>query len=498
MAQQYQTVQIPKRLELFTSIGARGYSFDTDSYLSNAFLEKDPNDGQMWVRKRPGFGPERGGAGLGGAGGLYTFNASAPVGNPVILSIVNTGVYKNVAGTVLIGAMGLTPQHVRFETVNYLGGRVAIISGTNGVIYYTDGVTLTGVADPNLPLVRVVGLAYLDDTLYIMTPNGDIRGSGIADPTTWNPLNTIAARDEGDFGVGIAKHMSYIVALKQWSIQFFYDAGNASGSPLSRLPGSKLSFGCMHGATVRDIDGELFFVANSRVTSPFVVKLINLRPQVISNEAVNRLLFLGAPTNTGGPDAQWRSFVLMVAGHKFYVLTSIRADFTLAYDVQYNVWYRWTSPTGGAWTPVDSAFDPAPGGNLPPDIIVQDSVTERLHICNVAEASYNSQNSRIVGDNGAVFPVDIYTQNYDMGTIRNKQLSGMFFVADQLPTSVSLRFSDDDRQTWSSFRDINFDVTIPNLTDAGTFRKRAWNLRHFAPEAFRIKSSDLQMDIGAL
>jgi hypothetical protein len=497
---QFETVAIPKRLELQTAVAARGYSFSTDSFLSNAFLEKDPNDGQMWVRKRPGFSGAFGGAGAGAPAGIYTFR-NTTTGAPIVLSIVGTGVYRNVTGSTLLGNMSANAGTFRFETVNYtglLGSRVAVI-GSNSTTnaYYTDGTTFSQIIDPDFPTSRVIGWAFLDDTLYVMTPEADIRGSGIADPTTWDPLNTIAARDDADFGVGIARHMSYVVALKEQSIQFFYNAGNPSGSPLKRLPGSKLSFGCAHGATVQDIDGELFFIGVSRGVVPFAMKLVNLQPVLISNEAVNRILASGL-YNFGG--ATWISFVLRVGGHRFYVVSSTIGDFTLAYDLQYNTWYRWTSPTGGMWTPLSAAYDlTGLASSTTAQTILQDSVDAGIHICNIPEATYGAFGRLGARDNDVVFPVDIYTQNYDFGTTRSKQLSAMYFTADQIAgTNLQVRYSDDDRQTWSNFREVPLGVAIPSLHDCGSFAKRAWHFRHVSAEPFRLKTSDMQLDIGTL
>lgn len=497
---QFQTVAIPKRLELHTSIAARGYDFSTDSFLSNAFLEKDPNDGQTWIRKRPGFSSEIGGTGVGQPKGIYTFRNTGS-GNPIVLSIVGSSVYRNVVNPVLIGNLSANAGTFRFETVNYTGlagDRVVVIgSDTATAAYYTDGTNFSQITDPDFPTGRVTGWAFLDDTLYCMTRVGDIRGSGIANPTSWDPLNSIAARDEADFGVGIARHMSYVVALKERSIQFFYNAGNPSGSPLKRLPGTKLSIGCAHGATIQDIDGELFFIGVSRGVVPFAMKLVNMNPVLISNESVNRILATGLDDFIG---TTWSSFVLRVGGHRFYVVSSTIGDFTLAYDLQYNTWYRWTSPTGGAWTPVSAAYDLT--GLLNSDTaqtILQDSVTARIHICNIPEAVYGNFGRIGAMDNAVVFPVDIYTQNYDFGTTRSKQLAGMYFTADQIVgTNLQVRYSDDDRQTWSNFREVPLSAAVPSLHDCGSFAKRAWHFRHQSAEPFRLKTSDMQLDIGTL
>jgi len=102
-------------------------------------------------------------------------------------------------------------------------------------------------------------------------------------------------------------------------------------------------------------------------------------------------------------------------------------------------------------------------------------------------------------DAGDPIRLDIYTPNYDAGTIRDKTLPALYFDCSQVPNSVlQIRHSDDDYQTWSQFRTLDLSQKKPRLINEGTFKRRAYNLRHESPTAFRIKSADYQMDVGSL
>jgi hypothetical protein len=75
----------------------------------------------------------------------------------------------------------------------------------------------------------------------------------------------------------------------------------------------------------------------------------------------------------------------------------------------------------------------------------------------------------------------------------------MRFNADQTDGSVLyVRASEDDYQTWSNFRKVDLSKKRPILTGLGTFYRRAYHFRHYCNTKFRIRSVDLQMDIGTL
>ena len=102
-------------------------------------------------------------------------------------------------------------------------------------------------------------------------------------------------------------------------------------------------------------------------------------------------------------------------------------------------------------------------------------------------------------DYGNVFAVDIFTPNFDAGTARAKQLNMLYVQADQQSGSIlQASYSDDDYQTFSDPRDIDLSVERPSLNNEGSFYKRAYHFHHQLPTPLRIKSVDLQLDVGTL
>jgi hypothetical protein len=102
-------------------------------------------------------------------------------------------------------------------------------------------------------------------------------------------------------------------------------------------------------------------------------------------------------------------------------------------------------------------------------------------------------------DNGVTAGVDIYTTNEDFGTRRRKTLHRMYVRADQTPGSILyINRSNDDYKTWSTPKKLDLSKSTPYIDNEGTFTKRAYHFRHFAQTDFRIRSADLQMDIGTI
>jgi hypothetical protein len=312
-----------------------------------------------------------------------------------------------------------------------------------------------------------------------MDTSANIWGSKkFDDPSVWDPLNKIVARIEPDKGVTLAKQQGYVIALKEWTTEVFYDAGNPVGSPLANVLGAKAPYGCLSADSVQELDDVLYWASSNRSTSPQVVRMTNLKIDVISIPSVERLL-------DQVDFSLVHSWTLKHGGHKFYVLTIVNSNLTLVYDIDQGFWYQWSDAAGNYFPYVGRAF------NNDKKHVIQHDLNGKLYL---VEGDYQYPN-----DDGVVFPVDIYTPNTTFNLDRRKVLTMMHFNADQTDGSkLFIRVSDDDYQTWSNFREVNLANKRPTLTGCGTFYRRAWHLRHYANTPFRVKSIDLQMDLGAL
>jgi len=209
--------------------------------------------------------------------------------------------------------------------------------------------------------------------------------------------------------------------------------------------------------------------------------LSNLKAQTVSTEAIERLLIGSGLT---GPDLDTvYSWQFRTSGHKFYVLTIKDMNITLAFDLVERRWCQWTDGDGNYLPIVSSTFDSA-GRH-----ILQHESNGKLYY---ATMDYFTDDSTLI-------PVDVYTPNFDAGARLIKYLPWMGFVADQYSGSfLDVRYSEDDYQTWSSYRRVDLGQKNPDLRDEGSFYRRAYHLRHRCNTPLRIQAIDLDLKLGLI
>lgn len=469
------TVGRPQRWPMIVMPTNRAEDTNRDARLINGYMEKELQ-GDAWLYKRPGMERDSqpsSGAGLGQ--GAYNWLGD-------VYTIFNGHLYKN--GVDKGGTINTTNGVYRFAammpstTDSTLVAKLVFGNGQFAYCYDDAGglADFTGNLQPDaVPFYK--GWAFLDDTLYVSAPFANIWGSDVNDVLTWPADNVIVARIEPTQGVALAKQLVHVIAFKEDSTEVFYDAGNATGSPLARIPGSKVNWGCASADSIREMDGALYWVSTNRSASRQVMKMDNLKAEKISTPAIERLLGDADLTNV-------YSWTLKLEGHSWYAITMVNNNLTLVYDQSTGLWAQWTDKDGNYLPIVDSTFK-----NSTAQTLLQHATDGYL---------YTVSSNNFVDSDGSI-TLDIYTPNYDAGTARDKTLRAMYFDTSQYDGSIlQVRRSDNDYQTWSQFKEVRLDQPKPFLTDEGVFKRRAYHLRHTSATRFRIKAIDLQMDIGSL
>jgi len=505
--QQAPYMRAPRRWPLVNTLNSRSDVFTKDARLINAYAEKDPATGEYQVEKRPGFAktPVIYGSGVGQ--GIVTYPYVQNVGSNPYLGVNYLTLYVSGGHAFSLVTDAAGGQHgptnlgpvsysrgTKFQflgvpnTAGYpsilFGGDNTIAIGSSACYAYTNGVltTLGGGGTSGFPSNTVPGYVYLDGFCYVMDYSGAIwetvTQNVISGVGSWSTLDFITAGSDADIGVQLARQLIYIVAIKTWTTQFYYDAGNTVGSSLSPVPGALYNFGCINSDTFADLDGVLFWATQSKEGTYRVVMMDKLRATFISTPAVEKQLDLG-------PGATWYSTAYQHAGHRWYILTNLTSNTTMVYDIGEKLWMLWTDYLNNYYPVIGRCA--APDGSEWHQMGATGNVYQ-------LEADYICPN-----DYGNIVQVDIYTPNADLGVDRSKCLSQMRFNADQVKGSqLMIRSSDDDYMTWNSFRTVNFGIERPILSDEGSFYRRAYNFRHYASTPMRIRSVDLQVDIGTL
>ena len=485
MAQTSQSVALPKRLPLIAQPSNRSNNYYKDARLVNCYAERN-EAGEWEIEQRVGLGPTPAYQ-LSGVGfGMFCWGISLTDRQLYMVSgntLYQVALRQGVPNLVTLAQINIgNGSQIRFLPIpsqSATPGNLMIASTAAAYNISASGVVVQ-INDPNYPLQTVPGIAYLDGTTYVMDVYGQIWGTaGLDNTVTWDGLNVIPANSEPDLPVALAKQLVYVVALKQWTTLFFFDNQNPTGSPLSPVPGALINYGCLSSETLQELDGVLFWVTSSRTESPQVCMLQNLQIRIISTPAVDRLL------ETSRSSSQFYSLAFKWAGHKFYVVTVVSANITLVFDVDQNLWYEWTDYLGNYY-PICSVSIDLVGRRLFQSIIG-------------GQVWYMDADYVYPNDAGKLFPVDIYTPNFDAGTKRIKTLNMMYFDADQTSGAVlQARYSDDDYQSWSNFRSIDLNDPKPLLDSEGSFVRRAYHFRKQSSTPFRIRAVDIQLDLGTL
>lgn len=479
-------------------------------------------------------------------GALYIFNSLSPdtlgVDSAVWRSTLDLG-----SGT--IGTITTSCEPVDFAEIQIDPDNKLFLKNENSAWQITGGV-LTQITDADYPAETVPGVVSLDSYIFVMTPKAEIYNSDLQTPAAWNPLNFITAEMEPDSGVAIAKHLNYVVALGKWSTEFFYNAANATGSPLARLEASSLWIGCASARSVVNIGNNLIWVAKDRTKGRFVIALEGLTAQRVSTPAIDRILTASTLTTV-------QSYPVMLDGHLFYVLNLVDDSLTLVMDLTTKKWSVWTTLTAAASKSVSSitrsgetatvtsaghgyaegAIVTIAGADQTDyngdfiahnittnafDITVRNSpvtpATGTITVKGYTESQFigayyafngdtNYLQDKATGDvysisstaykDGSVpINVRVRTRDHDMDTLFGKFVANMRLHADREDSFVSLRWSDDDFQTYSKFRDKWLDVDPVQFDRLGRFRRRAFEVAHVGNTAFRLAYLEAAINVG--
>lgn len=468
---QAQSVDLPKRLPLVITPENRDSSTAKDARLVNCYSEKTP-EGDYQIFKRVGLATSSqpsGGAATGR--GMWTWRGN-------IYSIFGAKIYKD--GVDVSGIINLDTTNGLYRWSSCLGATPKLQLGNGKKAYnYDSGGGLVLINDGDFPAAFVKGWSYLDGTTYVGRADAGIQGSDINDPVNWNSLNVLVAQIEPDQGVALAKQLVYTISLKQWSTEIFYDAGNATGSPLGAVQGAKINYGCASADSVVSIDGMLAWVCTNQDGNAQVMKMDNLKAEIVSTDPVERLLdSVNFSTETV------YSFGFKEA-HRFYILTFKNANLTLCYDFDEKMWSQWTDASGNYFPIVACTSDSA--------LVHYFQHESNGRIYTASPSNYT--------DAGDIITCDLYPPQFDGGTNRIKQMNVMKFICDQTPGSLlQVRKNDNDYQTdkWSNYRTVDLSQKQPQLTNLGSFVRRAHNFRHQSQTAFRMRAVEMQLDIGTL
>jgi len=395
-----------------------------------------------------------------------------------LYSVIGNRLYKGTTDLNSGGRFNNSTGIARFNEVR-LGTPVIVIQDGNDLWLVNSSNTVTEVVDEDFPATIVPGVAHLDTYTFVMTPDGAIYNSDTNDPTSWSATAFLTAQVAPDEGVGITQHLNYIVAFGKWTVEFFFNAGNASGSVLDPNDGQVIQWGCAEGKTVWSGENTVVWVGRGRDGGKNVMMLNGLSPKIVSDKPIEKLI----ENEVDLSDCY--AFAMRIGGHIHYCLTLKTAAITLAFDLIDKVWWEVSSYDGSTET----------------------------YFTGVDAASINNQSYILDEDNGKVyhFDVDVYqddsqiiktevvTNPVDFGTNRAKFISRLSLIGDQGTSTdnITIDWTDDDYQNYKTSRTVDMSKSDPHLSALGSHnRGRAYRFKHENNSPMRLSEMEFNLNIG--
>lgn len=444
-----------------------------------------------------------------------------------------TYTFAGSATTPATGTITATPAFVSGSNRVYwaeLADKLFILDVENNIAWYIDDGTptvLNIVRDANFPddnnsRTLADGCTVLDGTLYVLanvdaTTNAEIWGSDLNDLTSWSGTNFVTASKNSDKGVYIGLHHSNVFVLGNESIEFFYNAGNPTGSPLTARQDLMYNTGCADGKSVFIDNDVVYFVGKSTTSGLGVYKLDNFQLTKISPSSLDSYL----NTVVSIENMSVLGSGVFIGGKLFYVITVytkassvITAYETIVCNASSNTWTFWEHASVNIqqfplvqWvraTDVSGSTIVTGKGMLANGDYVESYddfyPQDRIRGTSVFESGvFESGIFSDIAATGDQITMKIRIGHIDFDTRNKKFMHSLRPVCDETDTSQTLSIKYTDSGHDSDFvptRTIDLSNDNDKLTRLGQFRNRTFQLEYSGDEAIRLQGLEVEV-VGA-
>lgn len=362
----------------------------------------------------------------------------------------------------------------------------SLVDSSTGAIeawFFPTGGAWTQITDGDFPTNIAAAHCHMDGYMFVMTEGGRIYNSDLNSLSSWNPTNFITASSSGDGGAGCLHYRNFILGFGDYSLEFFVNSGNATGSILSRLADATIPIGALRTGnsrppSIRIVGDAVYWIGvNADSGTRGIYKLVGMKHEKISTPAIDGLIAASRIKFIIG------SFTMFGMTHVVFDTTA--ANSPMCYCVETGFW----------WMLIISPLQPVSMNGAPGSSYLSKSF---LACANSAKVYTFDQSIDAWQDATSTYLVTAQTQSSDLGTSRLKIYDALTVIADvEASTSqLSIATSDDDGVTFTNQRTINLSSLNTRTTRWGASRKRAWQFTHQSPAPFRIEAIEIEYKLG--
>ncbi len=362
----------------------------------------------------------------------------------------------------------------------------------------------------------VTAFVDMDGFLFYANEDGNVYNSDLNSVTAYSASNKIAAQLAPDPPNAIARQKNAVICWGIASREVFYNAGNATGSPLNRSSQASSRTGALDQRSVAGLSDDIYFVTSARYGDVSIMRLRNLSEQQVSTPAINKLL--GTAVGSGGYvylsafqlggysyvsafitnatdsvdliQVESASFLLLESGDSIILEADPNALAAFArmlvYNVELDVWSEWDCD--------EATFVTGIGSGSVNQVIAASRVNDEGKIYTIRP----STDGELHTDDGDTYTTEIRTSQVDLGTEKRKFIKSIKLVADDESTgTVTLEASDDDYASWVTLGTFDLTQRQKHIYRCGSHKGgRAYRLRHITDGAFRAEALEIEYDFG--
>ena len=325
--------------------------------------------------------------------------------------------------------------------------------------------------DADYPVSTLGPMAYLDGYLFQGASNGRIYNSRINSVSSWTAGDYITADTHAGALEAIYPQKDQIMGLTRNRIEFFFNNGNPTGSPLLRIDQNTINLGlasreslawagevaCFVGENAGDGDGG---------RAVYLVQSLS-KLKDISSPVINRFL-----TAEGPSISSCTTWMERVNGQLVYCLNLQSANRSFVYGIETGLWSEWQNSSTNRFNCVSAT---SRNGAL----YLQDVSTGRIY-------TFNASTFR---DSGSDFRVSLQTPRQEFGSPLRKQELGLSIIGDSTLSTVGVYANDDDSTTtYTQVGEIDMTSLQKRTTRLGGFYSRAHQFRYEANSSFRVQA----------
>jgi hypothetical protein len=315
-------------------------------------------------------------------------------------------------------------------------------------------------------------VSFVDGFLVLNVPDTREWYISLNDEITFDATDFASKSGYSDKLVGVAVTKRYIYLLGEETTEVWFNAGDPT-FPFERLPGVFMQHGCAAVNSIAQMDGEIYWLAQSQQGVCYINRTQQFNASQISTFALDNEIATYARVS----DAI--GFTYQIEGHFFYVITFPTADKTWQYDLSTQQWneLNWLDSNGALHRHRASCYASAYG--LP---IVGDWQNGNLYLWDANSYTDNGNPvprirsfAHSVDDNSDRMRYREFIANMEVGNGAGYQ-----------PVPVFLRWSDTRGKSWGNAISVSLGLEGEYLTSLqfqrlGMARDRVFELSWSAP-----------------